>query len=271
MKHRNWYLTAGLLTSALALVPVTGQAVVTTTCAMTDSCLLSELLAGDTITIDDKRFENFTAFSSTAVNSSSVAPLNSGVPVQPDNIRVFSQADELGALGVPGEVGLAFNFGIGNPSQIILLDGAQTMAIHWEYDVVVLDPSLRIVDNTLLFPSGIHDGAAIANLVDTGEGTLQVIEQLPDLKIRKIIAADDNASRIEDHRDFAPVSMLHVVTDITGNGGPDATGTNVSLDWVVQSFSQQVPEPGTLALLAIGVAGLGVGARCHRPAGVEIG
>lgn len=252
----QWLGTLCISGAVLVALPV--QAAVVYNCPGS-ICELSELLEGGTITIDDKLFSNFRSFSSTV---SGPGPINVGMPITADNIRVFSQADELGPLGVTGEVGLAFNIGFGNPTQLALLDTGQSLSIHWEYDITVLDPNMAIVDNTLLFPVGIHNGASIQNTADTDEGaSLQVQEQLllstGEELVRKSISATGSAGTpISDHRDFAPATSLHVITDISGFGGNhDQPQTSVVLDWVVQSFSQQtVPEPAPLALLGLGFA-----------------
>lgn len=253
MKYRlSWLI--GSAAAALLMIPGTVPAlVVTNGCVQVGSCTMQELLDGGSITVDDKLFSGFSAYAS-SYNPGLGNPF-AGMPITADNIRVYSQADKLGASGVAGEIGLAFNIGIGNPNQLALLDPGQSLSMHWEYLVTVLNPTLAIVDNTLLFPSGIVDGATVNSIASTSEGaSLSVTEQVldPDTGqgiVRKFIQANENGTAVSDHRDFAPMSALQVVTDINGFGGT-GSGTSVSLDWVVQSFSQAtIPEPSTAALL----------------------
>lgn len=260
---RHLRISVIVAAAAVCSLPAARAATVTTTgCASAAFCSLGELIAGGSMRIDDLLFDNFSNFSVVPTN-------NAGFPIPvpaADDIRVHSQGDELGALGVPGELGLAYDFRV-DGSPIILLDGAQSLVMHWEYDVIAVGTGNRLVDNTLLFPAGIHDGASIQNTVDVPDNaTLQVTEQALDPAtgegiVRKIIVATGSATPISDHRDFAPMASLHIVTDINAFGGDAGTGVNLALDWMVQSFSQQVPAPASAVLLVSALLGMVCGGR----------
>ena len=230
------------------------------------SCNLQELLDGSSITIGDKQFHNFTNFTSTAAEGVFNTPLQTGLPLIAGNIRVTSQED-LGGAGVAGEIGLLFDFGIASPLAPILA-GGNTLTIGWEYDVTVVGGNNLIVDNTLMFPGGDAPGSAGQSSANTALGaSLQVQEQVTNaagaLVVRKVITADEFGATPEiDHRDFAPLSSIHISTALTANGGPQDVGATVVFDYLVQSFSQQtVAEPSSLFLVGAAFAGLGFARR----------
>ena len=223
---RAWL--AGL--SVFALASMASAVPVVTDCPG-DSCNLQELLDGSSITIGDKLFHNFSNFSSTAAEGVFNTPLQTGLPLVAGNIRVTSQED-LGASGVAGEIGLLFDFGIASPLAPIL-SGGNTLTIGWEYDVTVVGANTAIVDNTLMFPGGDIPGAAGQSSANTALGaSLQVQEQVTNaagaLVVRKIIIADEFGTTPEiDHRDFAPLSSLHISTTLTAEGGLPRAGRHV--------------------------------------------
>ena len=231
-------------TSAQALVIGTG-------CAGGTVCTMQELLAGGSLQIDDKLFDNFRGYSSNVTGGAEA--INPSLILVTD-YKVF------GGFGIPAdEIGLVFfEFGAAT-TQGTFLQGGQTQLTSWTYTVSTLGP--LIVDNTLLMSGGgFADVPAGASLVvNETAGTLSPTGQ-PIRIADKSVFENTSGLQTEDHRDFAGVPFLDIVTQMNLNGGPDPADLtiNTQILFLVETFSQQqaVPAPGSLALLGLGFLAL---------------
>lgn len=239
-------LSSAIAIVTLAAVPFgAARAVILTTgCGDPGVCEMSELLAGGTIQIDDKLFHNFRNYVS--------IPGGGASAIDPDEIHV-TDYKTFGGFGIdPAEIGLIYFELVGNS-----LIGGQSLSTSWSYTVQSL--GAPIVDNTLLM-----SGGGFAD-VDNGASAI-VREGVMDVTgfqvVSKEVFEDTRGLQTQDHQDFGPHAVLDINTQMVMNGGDPADPTiNTQLLFLVQTFSQQVPEPGTLGLLGICLAALGFGRR----------
>lgn len=206
-----------------------GAAIITNGCAGATSCTMSELFAGGTITVNDKRFADW--------ELENLDPFG----VQPDfgGIEVVGQDD--GGLD-PGP-GIQFN---GN-GQLAVFD-ADFLALSFVFTVTAQAPFF-IVDNSL----ELQAWAAV------GESFLTIDESVfaSDLTIlgTKHVEVDAffGTEILFDEIQFPPQTSLFIEKDLYLEGF--ALGDVAEIRIFEQRFSQ-VPEPATLALLAAGLLAL---------------
>ncbi len=216
--------------------------IITTNCANQNiSCTLNELVAGASITIDDKLFDDwFTDDAST-------------LPVDISQIDVVALDDQ------PLNPGLQFN-----ANEQFSTVGFDEIDFDLGFTVSVIGGEARIKDNSLELGQFTFGQDNVGGLITISEGIFDVTGTLVG---DKSVIADNlfpGDTSLFDAAAFSPQASLFVTKNVVITG--DRLVDVVSLDSFTQRFSQ-IPEPTTLTIMVIGLVSLGIGRR--RPVEVN--
>lgn len=214
--------------------------------------LLTDLLAGQSITANDKLFDQWSV--SRYLTSDPARTFN------PANINVTA----LNNGGMNPGPGLSFNV-LNGELNVTGDDIYAYVDLMFGFHVSVLTPGLKIKDNSLAgynafysyVPDGLNDnGSYIKEMIGTAAG-------LANLGVKDVqfsILDDVQTSDLSDSAAFAPQSEIWVTKNILvwATDSTDSAG----ISGFEQRFSQ-VPEPGTLLLFVPAMAAL-VGVRRRK-------
>lgn len=239
--------------------------------AQADPLTLAELFAGQSITAGDKVFDNWTNLTDPGFFSSD--PTRT---FNPGNITVTS----LGDGGDDPGPGLRFavldgELNIGGDGGYAFIDLAFGFRVTPAPGKAIKDVSMDGVNGFLQFSPNatgagpLDAGFYIKEYVDS-MGYVDLSFPNPDLASIDVefsyLEAAGETSKLKDGATFAPSNSIYVTKNVLvwASAQTDAAGV-----WnFEQRFSQQsVPEPGSLALAALALAGLGAAARRRRIGG----
>jgi hypothetical protein len=220
--------------------------VITENCAESTFCTLEELENGGTIRVNDKLFSNWDASvveiasGSPSLNEIRVSGLSDGGLDPGPGLRI-EPTDDGELWNATGEPGYPFAW-----------------RLEWSFDVLVQDITLRIKDATLELGNPNVDPTDIASVVAN-----EIIKTLADITLSTLQATATGPT--SDSDEFDAVSSVRVAASLEVNSG-QPTGnvefSNANVEYVDLRFSQTtVPEPATLALVGLGLAGIGFSRR----------
>lgn len=226
-----------------------GLALIITSNAQAITIPLTNLFAGGSITAGDKLFDQWTLIGEYSSEENRA--------VNTDNIQVTALDDG----GMDPGPGLQFN--ILNDEFSVTGDpiyGYAYLDFTFGFRVSVLDPNLRIKDNSLeLNAYSLVPGSDSVNdlgiYIQETVGTVPGLDALATKEVTVDVLDGAPTSDLFDSATFALQSEIWVTKNILV--WASNTDETANLQGFSQRFSQTtVPEPGTLGLLALGCVGL---------------